>query len=137
MARTSTNIAYNCGCTIKIKKIFTWYHGIIVPRDEVFDNRQVRELNAPSSPFTYLTDSPAFKYRKPLTSSAPKGVGTIRNMINLNVQKIVSKHFKEKFRGLQVLLDYCDGDKIATLLTIGSSFSMMRPRLSSFRNTCP
>lgn len=85
MASTSTNIAYNCRCAIKIKKIFTWYHCIIVPRDEVFDDCQVGELNAPSSPFTDLTDSPAFKYGKPLTSSTPEGVGTIWNMIDLNV----------------------------------------------------
>lgn len=107
VAGSTTSEAPESRGTIRIKKVLTLLHRIIVPGDEVLHNRHVVELGTPTSPFTDASKRPSFIGCKILAATPAEGVCAIWVRINPDVKKIVAEHFKELFRGHRCIL-FCN-----------------------------
>lgn len=81
--------------SVEVEKIIPSLSGIIVPGNEIFDNGHMWEFSAPAPPLTDTTEWPAKLHWHPLAAPTAKRMCAIRDWIDFDIEKIVSKHLQK------------------------------------------
>jgi hypothetical protein len=91
MAGTSTLGASQRWHLFGIEEVFPPLRWVIISRDEIAYDSEVRELSAPSSPLANCTQRPTPAGCEVLTSTTAKGVCSVRQWVYADVQEVVAK----------------------------------------------
>lgn len=101
MAPTTASVAGCLRFPVGIKVVFACFIRVIVPRVQVLDDRGVRKIFRPPTPFTDLKKWPALFTNKPLTSTTSKAMTAVHSRIdNPDIEEIVSKPLEDLARRL-------------------------------------
>jgi hypothetical protein len=86
VTRTPTYLTPFPSLGLWIEEILPFSRRVIVPVDEVFNDRKIRVFQRPATPITDFAEIPTFLARKVLRTPAPEGMCPITLCVSANVE---------------------------------------------------